>query len=146
MSFKTILNTLLSEIREKARKHYRDRLVSLVVFGSVAKGKATPTSDIDLLIVLEDKPESSFKTYMDFYENVESKLNIIEDISIRISPIFLKKTSLKEEIPWLWDTEFIVLYDKNGFFFFFLKRLERFKKRIKFIEKPMPHFVIKDGK
>ncbi len=145
MSFKTILNTLLSEIREKARKHYRDRLVSLVVFGSVAKGKATPTSDIDLLIVLEDKPESSFKTYMDFYENVESKLNIIEDISIRISPIFLKKTSLKEEIPWLWDTEFIVLYDKNGFFDRFLKRLERFKKRIKFIEKPMPHFVIKDG-
>ncbi len=145
MSFKTILNTLLSEIREKAIKHYRDRLVSLVVFGSVAKGKATPTSDVDLLIVLEDKPESSFKTYMDFYENVESKLNIIEDISIRISPIFLKKTSLKEEIPWLWDTEFIVLYDKNGFFDRFLKRLERFKKRIKFIEKPMPHFVIKDG-
>ena len=146
MNLKTILNILLSEIREKAKKHYRDRLVSLVVFGSVAKGKATPTSDVDLLIVLEDKPESSFKTYMDFYENVESKLRYIDDVGLRLSPIFLKRSSLKEEIPWLWDTEFIVLYDKNGFFHKFLKRLERFKKRINFIEKPMPHFVIKDGK
>lgn len=146
MRFKSALNTLISEIEEKVKAHYKDRLVSLVIFGSVAKGKATPVSDVDLLIVLEDKPESSFKTYMDFYENVESKLKYIDDIGLRLSPIFLKKSSLKEEIPWLWNTEFIVLYDKNGFFREFLKRLERFKKRIKFIEKPMPHFVIKDGK
>lgn len=32
------------------------RLVSIVLFGSVARGKATPHSDIDLLLVLKDLP------------------------------------------------------------------------------------------
>ncbi len=140
MRFKSALHTLISEIEEKVKAHYKDRLVSLVIFGSVAKGKATPVSDVDLLIVLEDKPESSFKTYMDFYENVESKLKYIDNIGLRLSPIFLKKSSLKEEIPWLWDTEFIVLYDKNSFFSEFLKRLERFKKKDKVYRKAYASF------
>lgn len=34
------------------------RLVSLVLFGSVARGQARPTSDIDLLVVVEGWPRS----------------------------------------------------------------------------------------
>ncbi len=146
VDFKKALEELLKEVKEKTTKHYGNRLVSLVVFGSVAKGKATPESDVDLLIVLEDKPKSSYETYMDFYENVESKLKSLEKLGMRLSPIFLRKSSLREDIPWLWGTEFIVLYDKEGFFKNFLKKLERFKSKIKLIKKPMPHFVLKDGK
>jgi hypothetical protein len=36
----------------------RERLVSLVLFGSVARGRAYPTSDIDLLLVAEGLPRS----------------------------------------------------------------------------------------
>jgi predicted nucleotidyltransferase len=35
-----------------------DRLISLVLFGSVARGQARPTSDIDLVIVAEGLPRS----------------------------------------------------------------------------------------
>ncbi len=146
MDFKKKLERFLEEIKEKATQHYKDRLLSLVVFGSVAKGKATPESDVDLLIVLEDKPKSSYETYMDFYENVESKLKSLEKLGMRLSPIFLRRSSLREDMPWLWDTEFIVLYDRDNFFKNFLKRLEEFKGKIKYVKKPMPHFVFKDGK
>ena len=146
MGFKNSLSSLLEEIKERTVEYYRDDLVSLVVFGSVARGKATPESDIDLLIILKEKPDSSYQTFMGFYENVESKLKNLEEPGLRISPIFLRMSSLKEDIPWLWETEFIVLYDKDGFFRNFLKRLEKFKSKIKLIKKPMPHFVLKDGK
>ncbi len=145
MSFNEELRELLEEIKEKAVEHYGERLVSLVVFGSVAGGRATPESDVDLLIVLKEKPKSSYRTYMDFYDNVESKLKSLESLKIRISPIFLKETSLKENLPWLWDTEFIILYDKDGFFQEFLKKLEKFKTRIKLVKKPMLHFLLRDG-
>ncbi len=145
MSFNEELRELLEEIKEKAVEHYGERLVSLVVFGSVAGGRATPEPDVDLLIVLKEKPKSSYRTYMDFYDNVESKLKSLESLKIRISPIFLKETSLKENLPWLWDTEFIILYDKDGFFQEFLKKLEKFKTRIKLVKKPMLHFLLRDG-
>jgi uncharacterized protein len=37
---------------------FRDRLISLVLFGSVARRHARPTSDIDLLVVAEGLPRS----------------------------------------------------------------------------------------
>lgn len=133
--------SFLLELRDKALSYYKDRLISLVVFGSVAKNTWTPESDIDVLIVLEEKSKSSYRTYMEFYENVEEKLKP----RMRLSPIFLKGTSLRETLPWLWDTSFIILYDKNDFFKNFLKKLESFKSKLKFIKEPMPHYVLKDG-
>jgi UTP:GlnB (protein PII) uridylyltransferase len=41
----------------------RERLVSLVLFGSVARGRACPTSDIDLLLVAEGLPRSLADRY-----------------------------------------------------------------------------------
>ena len=36
-----------------------DRLVSVVLFGSVARGQCSPTSDIDLIVVLREAPMSA---------------------------------------------------------------------------------------
>ncbi len=38
-------------------KHYGERLVSAALFGSIARGNATPSSDIDLLLVIEGLPK-----------------------------------------------------------------------------------------
>jgi hypothetical protein len=48
------------------RGHYADRLVSLAVFGSWARGTATPASDLDILIVARDLPRSRGKRVKDF--------------------------------------------------------------------------------
>ena len=52
MKLQENLIKFLQELQITATRHYKDNLVSLVVFGSVAKGKATPESDIDLLVIL----------------------------------------------------------------------------------------------
>ncbi len=48
------------------RQHYGDRLVSLVVFGSVARGTVTSDSDVDLLIVANGLPDGRVPRVRDF--------------------------------------------------------------------------------
>jgi predicted nucleotidyltransferase len=43
---------------EATREVYGERLVSLAVFGSYARATATPASDIDVLVVATDLPDS----------------------------------------------------------------------------------------
>ncbi|MEI6429899.1 MAG: nucleotidyltransferase domain-containing protein [Pseudanabaena sp. ELA607] len=45
---------LLDPLREYFRQEYQTRLDRLILFGSQARGEALPTSDIDILIVLQD--------------------------------------------------------------------------------------------
>ncbi len=141
--FREKLQTLLDELKEKALSLYGERLVSLVVFGSVAKGLATPESDLDLLIILEDKPKGSYSTFMEYYENIESELKTLKELRLSISPIFLRKTSLKVELPWLWDNVFLILYDKDNFFKNFLNKLKEFKACLVYMKEPMPHYIMK---
>jgi hypothetical protein len=43
----------LKRLMELIVKHYGGRLVSVALFGSLARGNATPSSDIDILLVVE---------------------------------------------------------------------------------------------
>ncbi len=43
---------ILEKLGTDLREHYGDRLAKLVLFGSQARGEATDTSDIDILVVL----------------------------------------------------------------------------------------------
>jgi uncharacterized protein len=46
------LDKILDELRHGFTELYGDRLTHLILFGSQARGDATPESDIDVLIVL----------------------------------------------------------------------------------------------
>jgi len=50
--YRTVLEALLNELK----KRFGKRLVSLVVFGSVARGTMKSDSDLDLLIVAQGLP------------------------------------------------------------------------------------------
>jgi predicted nucleotidyltransferase len=39
-------------------EHYKSKLVSIILYGSVARGKASRNSDIDFMIILQDRVES----------------------------------------------------------------------------------------
>jgi predicted nucleotidyltransferase len=43
------------------KKHLKDRLVSVVLYGSVSSGQETPESDIDLLLVIRGMNEGRYR-------------------------------------------------------------------------------------
>ena len=125
------LRLLARKYAEIARETLGDDLVSVVLFGSVARGEATPTSDIDILLVVRGLPaKGAFKrraviepvreritedleslwqkgVYVDFVEVLYTP----EEAQV-VRPIYLDMTE-----------EAVLLYDKEGFFEGILKRL-----------------------
>jgi predicted nucleotidyltransferase len=51
--------TLLTPLQEYLQQEYQDRLDRMILFGSQARGDSTPTSDVDVLIVLQDPVDAS---------------------------------------------------------------------------------------
>jgi predicted nucleotidyltransferase len=49
----------LASLKQYLQQEYRERFDRIVLFGSQARGEATPTSDIDVLIVLRDPMNTS---------------------------------------------------------------------------------------
>lgn len=57
------LQPLLDELQQQVQAHYQDRLASVVLFGSQARGDAETGSDIDILIVLYENELAEDKTF-----------------------------------------------------------------------------------
>lgn len=57
------LRALAEDYAEALRRSLGERLVAVVLFGSVARGEATRTSDVDLLVVVEGLPPRRFERY-----------------------------------------------------------------------------------
>jgi predicted nucleotidyltransferase len=110
-----------------------ERLVSVVLFGSVARGDVSDTSDIDLLIVAKNLPDSRFermklfdeaedlcrdelKAICDHYGITASFSSIMKDIEEagRASPLYLDIVE-----------DGVILYDRDDFMKNVLERLRR---------------------
>lgn len=125
-SYRTVIERLLNELL----KVFRDDLISVVVYGSVARGTARKDSDIDVLIVVEELPRSRFERlsiYMKAEENLDPLLNELlkRGYAVTISPILKTKREAERISPLYLDMveDAIIAYDKNGFFEEILKRL-----------------------
>ena len=109
------LNETLKSLAEKyaqfAKEHLGANLVSVALFGSVARGEATPNSDIDLLLVCVDLPKGMFKRHA-----------LLEPV----------REQLQSDLEGLWKqgayvdfTELIYTKDEaNGFHWVYLDMLE----------------------
>ncbi len=124
--YRTVIERLLNELL----KVFRDDLISVVVYGSVARGTARKDSDIDVLIVVEELPRSRFERlsiYMKAEENLDPLLNELlnRGYAVTISPILKTKREAERISPLYLDMveDAIIVYDKNGFFEEILKRL-----------------------
>jgi uncharacterized protein len=53
------ITSLLTTLRNYLQQEYQERLDRVILFGSEARGDATPQSDIDVLIVLKDPVNAS---------------------------------------------------------------------------------------
>lgn len=112
-----------------------DRLVSFLVYGSVARGEVRKDSDIDMLIIVRGLPKSRLRR-QEFFEEVEEEVE--EELKefwkkgfyISFSPIIKTPEEALRLSPLYLDMvdDAIILYDKEDFF----KRvLDRLKGKLK---------------
>ncbi|HHV62901.1 MAG TPA: nucleotidyltransferase domain-containing protein [Firmicutes bacterium] len=125
--YETILNRAL----EALLKVYGDRLISVVIFGSVGRGTARPDSDIDILVVARDLPPGRLKR-MDEFNRVEQlvlpelarlrRLGVETELSaILKTPEEIQRGSL---LFLDMTQDAIILYDPQNFMGDFLERLK----------------------
>ncbi|MGC9086852.1 MAG: nucleotidyltransferase domain-containing protein [Thermoproteota archaeon] len=129
--------SLVSKILKALLSVFGDRLISLVVYGSVARGEARQSSDVDLLIVVEGLPESRFERNK-IFDTVEDLLSKdLEDLHasgyyVALSPI-LKTPEEARKISSLYldmVEDAVIVYDRNGFFESVLVRLSNKLKEL----------------
>ncbi len=128
---------LVRDYLEIVKGLYGDRLVSLCVFGSVARGEVKEGSDVDLLLVVEGLDEdlgARMKELAEVRERLrkaESYRRLKEQgLPVLTSEVALTPSEVASHPPILLDVveEGIIVYDKGGFL---RKELERVRERLR---------------
>ncbi|MEM2965118.1 MAG: nucleotidyltransferase domain-containing protein [Candidatus Bathyarchaeia archaeon] len=112
-------------------KVFKDRLISFVLYGSVARGDARRDSDLDVLLVVKRLPKSRFKR-LDLFRRAEEELEPLLDkmldrgYAVMISPIMKSMEEALRMSPIYLDMveDATIVYDKGGFFVGILQRLK----------------------
>lgn len=122
---------IISRFKHLLLEKFGDKLISLVLFGSIARGTAKQESDIDLLIILKDAPDSYYKRLEPV---IDIELKLRESLSEKVqaplfSSIILSEKEAMENRNIFLDMidVSIILYDKNNFF---KNRLKELKNRL----------------
>ncbi len=134
----TILRRLANRYAELLIAALSDRLVSVVLFGSVARGDASADSDIDLLIIANDLPTGQFarKRLLGAADAAfERDLARAEraGIDTRLARIVRTPREAARVIPLYLDLteDARLLYDREAFFAGVLDRVRASLKRLR---------------
>jgi len=111
------------EITRTLLDAWGDSLVSVVLYGSVARGDAGPLSDVDLVVVREEVPRGAFARRGMFREAIkgmdESKFAVPgTDYPPSITPVIKSRIGAEYHSPLYLDIteDGVILFDKDGFF------------------------------
>jgi predicted nucleotidyltransferase len=98
------------------------QLVSVVVFGSLARGEARATSNVDLLVVARGSPKLRFKG-AELLEKAEELIEaLLEELWSRglyvVSPIILDVEEARKHRPIYLDmvVDAVIVYNREDFF------------------------------
>jgi len=127
---------LVTYVLRLLKKFFADNLVSVVIFGSVAKGQADPDSDTDVILVASNMPRS-LSERMKILANllVEfSKTQTCEELNrkglntwVQFHPLTMEEAKLHRPIYLDVVEDGIIVYDRGGF----IKRvMEGFKSKL----------------
>jgi predicted nucleotidyltransferase len=131
--FEELQIRLLSEIKS----YYKKRLVSVVIFGSVARGTFGFDSDLDVLIIARRLPRGRMRRAKEF-EIVEKKLDpflkSLSDAGINtfLSVVFKTPAEAQKGSPLFLDMveDARILFDQEGFFANILETLRGKLKKL----------------
>jgi predicted nucleotidyltransferase len=114
-----MIEKILNEFVEECKKKFGKNLVSIVLCGSCARGKARETSDIDVLVIAKKLPsnvwegdkiieEITWKFFERYNECLEAILTTPQEIKI----------VMRKENPFFYGllTSYKIIYKKKNFF------------------------------
>ncbi len=138
MGYKERFYELIEKVKDRIIEYYKERLITIALFGSVARDTFRPDSDIDILIIAEALPEGRIKRAQEFDDHIEKNLlNDIyrlykEGIPLRLSPLFKTPEEVRLGSPLFLDmTEQVkILYDRDEFFKRYLQELQDKLKKL----------------
>lgn len=121
---------ILRQVKEACQRLYGERLVSLAVFGSVARGTEGPDSDVDLLIVADPLPRGRMPRVREFHSIDRALAPHLEaaagrGIRTRLSPIFKTPEEVARGSLLFLDMtdQARILVDRDGFLASYLRDL-----------------------
>ena len=112
---------LLTGVTGACRQHYGDRLRSVAVYGSVARGMPRPDSDVDLLIVAQGLPDRHSHRLRDFRaveDGLRSHIDAAQAAGLQpeLSPVLMTRAELDRGSMLLLDMteDARILFDREG--------------------------------
>lgn len=88
------IQSLLDTVKHDIYQLYRERLNSVYLFGSYARGEATEQSDVDLLVVLNDNAISPF-TEIEAMGEITYRMSLTYDKLVTVVPV------TKQRFDWV---------------------------------------------
>jgi len=110
LKYREALSEFLAFLKEKLGEN----LVSVVVFGSVARGTFKEHSDVDLLVVSENFPKRMVDR-IDLFVDKTFEISMKYGVNISIIPLKINEAQSTQPIYLDMVYEGIILHDKNKF-------------------------------
>jgi predicted nucleotidyltransferase len=123
------MSTVSQIVVEKLREEFKDHLVAVAIFGSVARGEAGERSDLDFLVVLRGIPKSlerRWQVYKPIHEAVIQTGQVKDITVIDLDEDFIRNEDAEISSFMLnIASEASVLYDRNRELASFLERVRK---------------------
>ncbi|RMH03788.1 MAG: nucleotidyltransferase domain-containing protein [Nitrospirae bacterium] len=131
---KEAFDLLLKQLVPAVQAQYGDRLVTIAVYGSVARGTMRYDSDVDVLIVAKELPKGRMKRRREF-DVVEEALAPVfaelrgQGVTTTLAAVLKTPEEVEVGSPLFLDMieDVKILYDREGFF---AQRLNRLRFRL----------------
>ena len=128
-------DSLLQLLSQSCVSHYGSNLVSLIIYGSVARGTHTYSSDIDILLIVDDLPRGRMNRMRDFSRIEKQLAHELQTATekgwnVDLSPVIRtpEEVGMGGYLYLDMVDDCLILFDRESFF---AKYLEDLRKRLK---------------